>query len=524
MISVCHNVICLFCFFLSGCFLFTASGQRVKARVLDYSENEPQRADSFRTLHIVIAGNIYKTEEQIREAFDSETKHYNFSHELRNVNPILNLGDIVLAQLKTSFTGSLISPYSAPDEFALALKYSGINQCMLANENTSHIDKRGLLRTQRALDVFGVQTTGAFTDNAQRIGNNPRIVERKGFKVAILNYCVPFEKRSSISSDFIINQIDKNLIESDMKITRDQRPDYIIVYLDWGENYQAYPSSSQEQLAHFLMEQGANLVAGTFPNTVQPVERISHYYMAQPRTGIVAYSLGNLVAGSKEDRDKSGAILDVEIHKNNFTGKVTEGDIGFIPVWNHYLPTGSKQQLNVVSLAAVERHQLLKSVLSEDEKGKMIKALFNIRTTMGRFCDEIQYNVTDTVVRNVEEATLLTNSPMNNRYNPYNHRNLKSTEPPLPKVQREVSSDTTYRIQFYELSRKIPIDTVYYKHLQGYEVLYEDGMYKYLLEPTDDFEKIKHEYQTQFRPRYKMSLIVMYYDGRRIKEISLPPK
>ena len=130
-----------FAVFLCGNF-FVANAQRIKPRVLDYSENEPAVKDSFRTLHIVIAGNIYKTEQQIKEAYDSTKKRYDFSHELRNIAPVLNLGDIVLAQMKTSFTGDIFSPYSAPDEFALSIKYSGINQCVLANNNTAHVDQR----------------------------------------------------------------------------------------------------------------------------------------------------------------------------------------------------------------------------------------------------------------------------------------------------------------------------------------------------------------------------------------------
>lgn len=512
-------------FFVFFCSVFSADAQRTKFRILDYSENEPKsEMDSFRKLHIVIAGNIYKTEAQIKEAYNPKTKRYDFSHELRNINPILNLGDIVLAQLKTSFTGSLISPYSAPDEFALSLKYSGINNVMLANENTAHIDKKGLLRTQRALGVFDVQTSGAFIDNAQRGGYYPRFIERKGFKVAILNYCEPIEKRSSISSDFLINEIDRDLVERDMKIARDQNPDYVIVYLDWGQNFQEYPSLSQEDFAHFLLEQGANIVVGTFPNAIQKIDRRGYYFRKQFKTGLVAYSLGNLLTGSKEERDKKGAILDIEILKNNFTGEVKEGDIGFIPVWNYYDTSPDKSRLYVLPMAAVEKFNLMDSVLSEKEKIKMRKALFDTRSTMGRFCDEIQYNVTDFVVKNVEASAYLTNSPMNNRYNPYDHRKLKPTEAPRPKVQREVTSDTIYRIQFYELAHKIPIDTTYYTHLKGYEVLLENGKYKYLLGPTTDYEKVKEEYVREIHPRYKMALIVLYYDGRRVKEISLPLK
>lgn len=493
--------------------------QGVKVRALDYEDDLPDRVDSFRTLHIVVAGNIYKTEEQIRQAYDSLEHRYDFSQELRHVNPIMNIGDVVIAQMKTSFTGDIASPYSAPDEFALSIKYTGINQCVLANKNTINIDKKGLLRTQRALGVFDIQTTGAFTDNFQRTGNCPLIVERKGFKVAILNYA-NIDKRPSVSLDYIVNQIDLGQIERDMKIARDQRCDYIIVYFDWGENYQDYPSFSQEQLAKFVFEQGANLIVGTFPNTIQKIDMIPYYYQAVPHNGMVAYSLGNLVSGYDDDRTKSGALLDIEIHKNNFTGEVKEGDFGFIPVWNYFDTINGKKRLRVIPVAAVEQGDVLKK-LPEAEKKKMIKYGLDTRRTMGRYSDEIQYNITDITIEDVEESAQLTNAPMNNRFNPFDQRNLKESAPPVAKNTASKVIDTIYRIQFYELSKLIPIDTTYYEHLKGYEVLQENGTYKYLLGNSTDFAHIKDVYLRTIKPRYKQSLIAVYYDGRRIREIVL---
>ena len=71
----------------------------------------------------------------------------------------------------------------------------------------------------------------------------------EGFKVAILNY-TNIDKRPSVSLDYIVNQIDLGQIERDMKIARDQRCDYIIVYFDWGENYQDYPWLDYQNLFH----------------------------------------------------------------------------------------------------------------------------------------------------------------------------------------------------------------------------------------------------------------------------------
>jgi poly-gamma-glutamate capsule biosynthesis protein CapA/YwtB (metallophosphatase superfamily) len=501
--------------------LNTAVGQKIKFRALDDSDGEMEKIDSFTKLHIVLAGNIYKSEEQIKNSYDRIERRYDFSQELKHVNPILNIGHLVIAQLKTAFTADPESPYSAPDEYALALKYSGINLCMLANKNTANIDKRGLLRTQRALGAFDINTTGAFTDNIQRNGNYPLYIEKKGFKIAVLNYS-SITKRPSVSLDFLINQIDQSQIERDMKMVRDQKADYIIVYLDWGENFQDYPSYSQEQMAKFILEQGANLIVGTFPNTVQKFEIVQHYYLTKPRFGLVAYSLGNLVSGTKDDRSKSGALLDIEIFKNNFTGEVREGDFGFIPIWNYYDTIRGKTELQVVPVAAVESRNLYKN-FPEAERVKMLKFAALTRGTMGRYSDEIQYNITDITVEDIEESAQITNAPVNNKFNPFRETSLAPSAAPVVKAPSRMKADTVYRVQFYELSRSIPIDTNYYDHLKGYEVLKENESYKYLIGYGSNFAEIRDLYFNVIRPRYKQSLVAVYYDGKRIREYTPVP-
>ena len=75
--------------------------------------------------------------------------------------------------------------------------------------------------------------------------------------------------------------------------------------------------------------------------------------------------------------------------------------------------------------------------------------------------------------------------------------------------------DTSYRIQFYALKKPIPLDTNYYTHLKGYEVVEENGYYKYMLGRYKSYEDCLRFWKSQIQPRYKESFIVKYIDGRR---------
>ncbi|MFN8309283.1 MAG: CapA family protein [Chitinophagales bacterium] len=510
----------LFVFLSLQGLLLAQTGNNVHVRPVDYDAlDAPATVDSFRTLHLVIGGNIYQTEDQIRNAYLPAQKKFDFGHELRYVNPILNLGDIVIANMKTSFTSDGSNPFSAPDEFALSLKYSGINNCVMANQNTAYLDKKSMVRTKKALEVFDINTTGSFTDNIARNGNYPLIINRKGFKVALLNYS-SMSQRPGISRDYLINQVDQNLIERDMRIARAQEPDFIIVYMDWGGNYQEYPSYSQESLARWILEQGASMVVGTFPNTVQRIDLMNYYYRQQERQGLVCYSLGNLVSSATDDRTKAGVLMDIELKKNNFSGETHIGDYGFIPLWNYYDTISARRRLFVLPVAAVEDNSLFNN-LPFDERRKMLTNTMEIRKMLGRASDEIQYNLSEIIVENVEESTQLTNAPLNNKFNPFDERNMQRSDGPVPKLSIPITEDTVFRVQFYELKKLIPIDTSYYEHLKGYEVYQEEGTFRYLIGNYLRFDDVKEFYYRVMKPRYKQCYIVAYYQGRRVRTIML---
>lgn len=414
-------------------------------------EDNIEKIDSFSKLHLMIGGNVYQTEKHAAYAYDKKTKKYDYKTEFKYIQPLLNLGDISLVNLKTSFSNNTKNMFSSPDEFGLALKYAGINAVMHANVHTANISKSNLKRTHEVLDEYDIYHTGAFLDNQQRNGNFPLIINRKGFKVAILNY-TNLVARPSVSRDFVINEIDKSTIDRDMRMAHAYHPDFTIVYFDWGANTQDAPSYAQQELAQYVFQAGANLVVGTHPNTPMRLETINYSYNGEQHEGIIAYSMGNLLSSNEDLRNRNGFLIDMELQKNNFTRETQISDWGVIPVYTYYDTTTVKGKTNVYSVpcANVESADIFPDI-PYIEKRRAVNSAYEVRKLLGTIADEIQYNLNELIVNNVMESIDITNAPLNNKYNPKREEEVApSAAPELPVATDSASFNTPSLALLYE--------------------------------------------------------------------------
>lgn len=405
-----------------------------KQKFLRPGPNEQDLAptDSFHTLHLVIGGNLYQTEQHVACAYDKNTGTYNFRREFYYIQPLLNLGDISIANLKTSFGNNIANMFSAPDEFALAIKYSGLNTMMHANVHTANINKATLKRTRDLLNEFDMYHTGAFTDAAERLGNYPLIIDKKGFQIAVLNY-TQLAIRPSISNDFIINQLDRFMIEHDMRLAKANKPDFIIFYIDWGVNDQDIPSSEQQDLVKYIFEEGADLVVGCLPNNPMRLDYMDYYYENKPREGIVAYSLGNLVASDDEPKNRNGYLLDMELQKNNYTGETNISDWGVIPVYTYYDTSTGHPKIYSVPSSSIENGEIFKDI-SYIEKRRAVNSAYAIRQLVGATADEIQYHLSEIIVNNVKETIDITHASLNDKMSPMRSDSIPPTAAPVLPV------------------------------------------------------------------------------------------
>jgi poly-gamma-glutamate synthesis protein (capsule biosynthesis protein) len=79
----------------------------------------------------------------------------------------------------------------------------------------------------------------------------------------------------------------------------------VIVCPHWGVEYASKPASNQVELAHQMIDAGADIIVGSHPHVVQPLEKYHDHW--------IAYSLGNFVFDQQDSATHRGLMLRVTV-------------------------------------------------------------------------------------------------------------------------------------------------------------------------------------------------------------------
>lgn len=146
--------------------------------------------------------------------------------------------------------------------------------------------------------------------------NEIAIVEQNGIKIAILNYTYGLNGRSLPSGqeywvDLLANETQMIL---DIQKAKDEA-DFIIMMPHWGTEYSFDVNEQQQRLTQLWADLGVDLVIGSHPHVVQPVQWIEREKYENPM--LVYYSLGNFVSIQDKKERMIGAMAKITIQKKD---------------------------------------------------------------------------------------------------------------------------------------------------------------------------------------------------------------
>lgn len=285
---------------------------------------------------------------------------YNFKPMFTKVKPIIQGADVAIANQETVIGGSKLGLssyplFNSPYEVGDALLDTGISMVTNANNHAMDMGEKGILSASEYWNQIGMLYTGSFVSQADR--DRIRTITKNNITFSFLAYTygtngitVPTNK------PYLVNVFEEEMMKKDIEKAK-LIADVVVVSAHWGIENDTTPSDDQLDLAQKLADWGADIIIGTHPHVLQPMNWITR---KDGKRTFVMYSLGNFLSAQDRIIQLIGGIGQITVVKTQWLNKTSIELIEpvFIPTYNKY---ESFRHFEVIPLSEVseqERAQL----------------------------------------------------------------------------------------------------------------------------------------------------------------------
>ncbi|MDO4623559.1 MAG: CapA family protein [Eubacteriales bacterium] len=287
--------------------------------------------------------------------------------------------------INTEIEPSGYPQFSTPGENGKALVDAGFNIFSLANNHTYDLGAEGISAAEKywssMQEQYKICTTGLASLNAGASGSAdltsgyeeqglapqtnvivdeiPVYTCKNGKTVAFLTYVESTNPQSESdyamyekpegSSKRVIYTYERDLIREQIKAA-DEKADAVVVSCHWGNEDTHTITDTQQSMAQFLADCGADLILGDHPHVIQNGAWIS---AQDGRQVFCIYSFGNFVSTQEDGDNIVGVALDCTLHfadgEDPEEPEVTIVDPKMVPVITEYGEEGTNAHVMLFS-------------------------------------------------------------------------------------------------------------------------------------------------------------------------------
>ena len=306
----------------------------------DVSQNteasEPSHEEAFSRVTFAAVGDNLIHDTVYEQAAARSSSGYDFSDAYDRIAEKIAAPDVAILNqetiISTEHNVSSYPTFNSPVEVGEEMLEIGFDVFNIATNHSLDKGEKGLISAINYWKGKNAITCGAYL-NGEDMSNIP-MNEVNGVKIAYLGFTDSTNGLSlpDDSEVILVRAKDESLIQQRI-VAAKKKADVVIVSAHWGNEYTHEPTDYQRELAAKIASWGADVIIGTHPHVIQPVEYITN---PDGRQTLVAYSLGNFISAQNRGPRMLGGMLNFEVVKNNATGEIALENVKFSGVVTHY--------------------------------------------------------------------------------------------------------------------------------------------------------------------------------------------
>ena len=255
---------------------------------------------------------------------------YNYDYNFAYVKDIVQAADLAVINQECVIGGDQWGIRDYPcfnvrTEVAAAIAKAGFDVVLAATNHVLDIGKVGSLYMVDFFRTNYPQLTLLGIHDSWETRDEIHVIEKNGIRIGMINYTDILNCQGDYNADgqYLVDMLDYDRLATLIQRTK-AASDFVIVFPHWGTEYNLGISDSQKEQAAFLAAQGVDLVIGTHPHVVEPID-----YIDRPDGGkmLIYYSLGNFQSLQRKEATLLGGMAKVTIKKDFKGARIIDFDM-----------------------------------------------------------------------------------------------------------------------------------------------------------------------------------------------------
>ena len=255
---------------------------------------------------------------------------FNYDYNFAYVRDIVQAADLAVINQECVIGGDQwgIKDYpcfNVRTEVAAAIANAGFDVVLAATNHVLDIGKVGSLYMVDFFRTNYPQLTLLGIHDSWETRDEIHVIEKNGIKIGMINYTDILNCKGDYNADgqYLVDMLDYDRLATLIQRTK-EASDFVIVFPHWGTEYNLGTDASQTEQATFLAAQGVDLVIGTHPHVIEPID-----YIDRPDGGkmLIYYSLGNFQSLQRKEATLLGGMAKVTIKKDFKGARIVDFDM-----------------------------------------------------------------------------------------------------------------------------------------------------------------------------------------------------